>query len=192
MYPKKKIFLVRHGETEWTNSGQHTGITDIPLTKNGESQAEQLGKRLRGHSFAAVFCSPLKRSQSTCEIAGLFKTAKIDPDLIEWNYGKFEGLTSEEIRKASPHWNIFLNGAPGGESVADVGARANKVLAKINSIHGDVALFSHGHFLRALAARWLGLPAQDGRLLDLSPGSLSILGFEREERVLLLWNELSN
>jgi broad specificity phosphatase PhoE len=190
--PQKKIYLIRHGETEWTLSGQHTGKTDIPLTKNGENQAKLLGTRLRGHSFQSIFTSPLQRAQQTCALTGLLKTAQIDPDLVEWNYGDFEGMTSAQIRKIQPHWSIFSNGAPNGESVAAVGARADKVLAKIQSIQGDVALFSHGHFLRVLAARWLQLPAQEGRLFALFPGSLSILGFEKNVHVLSLWNDTSH
>ena len=191
-FPQKKIYLIRHGETEWTLSGQHTGSTDIPLTKNGENQAKLLGDRLRGHAFQTILASPLQRAQQTCAIAGLLKTAQIDPNLVEWNYGDFEGMTSAQINKMQPNWSIFSNGAPNGESVADIGKRADKVLAKIQSLHGDVALFSHGHFLRALAARWLQLPAQDGRLFALFPGSLSILGFEKNTQVLFLWNDTSH
>lgn len=188
-FPQKKIYLIRHGETEWTLSGQHTGSTDIPLTKNGEKQAKLLGEKLRGHSFQSILTSPLQRAQRTCEIAGLFKHAQLDPDLVEWNYGDFEGMSSAQIWKRQPDWSIFSNGAPNGESVADVGARANKVLAKIQSLEGDVALFSHGHFLRVLAARWLHLSPEEGRLFALAPGSLSILGFEKNSHVLSLWNE---
>jgi broad specificity phosphatase PhoE len=149
-------------------------------------------KRLSGQAFEAVFTSPLQRATRTCEIAGLFKNAKTDHDLVEWNYGDFEGLTTDQIRKQQPHWDIFSNGAPNGESVADVSARASKMLAKLHSFHGDVALFSHGHFLRALAARWLQLPAQDGRLFNLFPASVSILGYERAVHVLTLWNDTSH
>lgn len=190
-FPHKKIYLIRHGETEWTLNGRHTGTTDIPLTKNGELQAESIGKRLKGHAFRTILSSPLQRALNTCEIAGFLKEAKLDADLVEWNYGEFEGLKTEEIHKKMPHWNIFSNGAPGGESIADVNARTGRVLAKLQSLHGDVALFSHGHFLRALAARWLQLTAQEGRLFALYPGSLSILGFERDAHVLTLWNDVS-
>ena len=188
--PQQKIYLIRHGETEWTLSGRHTGTTDIPLTKNGEAQAEQLKKCLSGHAFEAVFTSPLQRAARTCDISGLSKNAQLDPDLVEWNYGDFEGLTTEQIWKKHPHWNIFSNGAPNGESVADIGARATRMLAKIRSLHADVALFSHGHFLRALAACWLQLPTHDGKRLALFPSSISILGYERSTPVLILWNKV--
>lgn len=189
---QKQIYLIRHGETEWTLSGQHTGLTDLPLTQNGENQGKMLGKRLRKYSFQTVLTSPLQRSVSTCEMTGLLKNAKLDPDLAEWNYGDFEGLTSEEIRKIQPHWTIFSNGAPHGESIADIQARTHRVLTQIQSLHGNVLLFSHGHFLRALAAHWLQLPVQDGRLFALSPASLSVLGFEKNIHVLNLWNDLSH
>lgn len=188
-YSQKKIYLIRHGETEWTLNGRHTGSTDIPLTENGKIQAEKIGKRIRGHSFDLILCSPLKRAVATCEATGMFRNAKLTPDLMEWNYGEYEGLTTPEIWKKSPHWNIFSNGAPQGESVADVGARATRLLAHIASIHGDVALFSHGHFLRVLAAKWLRLNAEDGRLFLLSPGTVSILSFERANPVISLWND---
>lgn len=188
-FPQKKIYLVRHGETEWTLSGQHTGFSDIPLTANGEKQAEKIGKKLRGHTFGSILTSPLQRAERTCAIAGFSKAAKPDRDLVEWNYGDFEGLTSQEIRKTHPHWTIFSDGAPRGESVTDVGDRADRVLAKIQPLQGDVVLFSHGHFLRVLAARWLQLSPQEGRLFALDPGSISILGFEKGLPVLFLWNE---
>ncbi len=186
----KRIYLIRHGETEWTLSGQHTGMTDIPLTKKGEEEAALLGKTLRGHPFEAVLCSPLRRAKETCAIAGFLNQAQLQPDLVEWNYGDYEGLTKVEIWKKSPGWDIFSNGAPDGESLADITARANRVLTKILAIEGDVALFSHGHFLRALAACYLRLTAQEGRLFALSPSSISILGFERERPVISLWNAL--
>ena len=187
-YPKRKIFLIRHGDTEWTVTGQHTGTTDLPLTDEGKAQATLLAKRLKGHAFERVFTSPLKRAQETCELSGLARHAENDPDLAEWNYGDYEGLTTDEIWKKDPHWNVFLRGAPGGESTEAVTVRANRLLMKLNTFHGDVALFSHGHFLRALTTRWLKLPIQEGNLFVLSPASLSILGFEREHHVILQWN----
>ena len=188
----KRIFLCRHGETEWTKSGQHTGLTDIALTKKGEQEAQLLGKRLQGLQFAQVLTSPLKRALHTCALSGLSEAAQIDPDLTEWNYGKYEGLTLSQIQQTDPDWNIFTNGAPQGESLADMGKRVDRVLAKIESFTGDVALFSHGHFLRALAVKWLQLPLQDGRLFALSPASLSTLGFEHTVQVLTLWNDISH
>jgi probable phosphoglycerate mutase len=188
-YPNKKVYLIRHAETAWSLSGQHTGETDIPLTKKGEADATHLKEKLEGHPFELVLCSPLQRAKKTCEIAGLLTEATLDPDLVEWNYGDYEGLTREQIQKKSPHWNVFSDGGPHGESPDDISARANKVLAKILPLEGDVALFSHGHFLRALAACWLGLPVQQGRLFSLSPCTISILGFERSTPVLCLWNQ---
>lgn len=187
----RRIYLIRHSETAWTLSQRHTGLTDIPLTKKGEADATLIGKKLKNHPFEAIFCSPLKRAAATCEKAGFLKLVKLDPDLVEWNYGDYEGLTTAQIQERSPDWNIFLNGAPGGESIPDINTRASKVLEKIHSFQGDVALFSHGHFLRALAAQWLGLSIQGGRLFALSPASLSILGFERDNQVISLWNDHS-
>jgi probable phosphoglycerate mutase len=167
-------------------------MTDIALTENGQLQAELLGKKLKGHAFETILSSPLRRAATTCELAGFLNKARLDPNLVEWNYGEYEGRTTPEIQKANPHWNIFSNGAPGGETVADVSARANKILNHILPLRGDVALFSHGHFLRVLGAKWLGLNAQEGRHFALSPGSVSILGFERNEHVFLLWNDTSH
>ncbi|MBS0606052.1 MAG: histidine phosphatase family protein [Parachlamydiales bacterium] len=191
-YPTRKIYLIRHGETEWTLTGQHTGTTDLPLTENGREQAALLSKRLKGHAFERVFISPLKRASETCELAGLYRHAEIDPDLAEWNYGDYEGLKTDEIWKKEAHWNIFLRGAPNGESIEDIAVRTNRILMKINNFHGDIALFSHGHFLRALTARWLKLPISDGNLLALSPASISILGFERDHHVIRLWNDINH
>lgn len=187
----KRIYLIRHGETAWTLSQQHTGITDIPLTKKGEEEATLLGKKLHNLSIAKILCSPLKRALMTCKNAGLLERAEIEPDLVEWNYGEYEGMTSLEIWKKSPNWNIFLNGAPKGESVAEIRARAGRVLKKIQTTQGDVALFSHGHFLRAFAATWLQLSVEQGRHFALDPTSLSILGFERDAPVIQLWNFIS-
>ena len=188
----KQTYLIRHGETEWSLSGRHTGITDIPLTKNGQMQAKTVGKRLSDHPFEAIFTSPLQRALHTCELSGLSKKAEVDPDLIEWNYGDFEGLTTEEIRKKQPDWTIFSDGAPHGESVADISTRAIRMLAKIHSFQGDVALFSHGHFLRVLAVMWLHLPAYDGKLFSLFPSSISILGYEHSNAVLISWNDTAH
>ncbi len=188
-HPKRKIFLIRHGETEWTLTGQHTGKTDIPLTEQGKEQAQLLAARIKGHAFERIFTSPLKRAQETCELCGLFRHAETDPDLAEWDYGDYEGLKTDEIWKKDPHWNLFLRGAPNGESIEDICVRANRILMKISTFHGDVALFSHGHFLRILTIKWLKLSPSEGNLFALSPASLSILGFEREHHALKLWND---
>src|SRR5579871_608016 len=185
-----KIYLARHGETEWSLSGQHTGTTDIPLTAHGEDNARSLGERLKGTRFARVLTSPLQRAQRTCELAGFGAGAEFDNDLIEWNYGDYEGRRTDDIRKERPDWFLFRDGCPGGESVQAISARADRVLARLRAFDGDVLLFSHGHFLRVLGARWLGLPTGDGRFLLLTTASLSILGYEhnRNEPVLRLWN----
>jgi broad specificity phosphatase PhoE len=185
------IYLARHGETEWSLSGQHTGLTDIPLTERGERNARSLGERLRGTHFLKVLTSPLQRARRTCELAGFAAQAEIDPDLIEWNYGEYEGKLTVDIRKERPDWFLFRDGCPGGESPEEVAARADRVIARLRAIGGDVLLFSHGHILRVLGARWLGLLATDGRLLLLSTASLSILGYEHNlnEPGLRLWND---
>jgi probable phosphoglycerate mutase len=186
-----KIYLARHGETAWSLSGQHTGTTDIPLTENGERNARNLGERLRGTQFDKVFTSPLQRAKRTCELAGFGAQAEIDPDLAEWNYGEYEGKRTADIRKGRPDWFLFRDGCPGGESVEAMGARADRVIARLRALNTDVILFSHGHFLRVLGARWLGTPASAGRHLLLTTASLSILGYEHnlEEPVLRLWND---
>ncbi|MBI3236877.1 MAG: histidine phosphatase family protein [Chlamydiales bacterium] len=190
--PKRKVFLIRHGETAWSLSGQHTGRTDIPLTEEGLRQASCLAKRLKGHTFEKVFTSPLKRAYATCEKAGLAKGSQIDPDLVEWDYGDYEGLKSQEICKGSPNWNLFLQGPPHGESLEEIAARAQKVLMKIESSGADVALFSHGHFLRVLTTQWLDLPLSCGNLFLLSPASISILTTEKGYRVIQSWNDTSH
>lgn len=188
----QRIFLIRHGETEWAATDKHTGFTDIPLTEKGRAQGELLRKRLQGHNFEKVFTSPLKRAKDTCDIVGYGKKAIIDSDLVEWDYGKYEGLTTAEIHKIDPNWTVFDKGAPGGESIANISARADHFLAKLKGCKADVAVFSSGHFLRVLAARWTGLRAHDGRVLALSTGSLSILGFEHATHVILCWNDISH
>jgi broad specificity phosphatase PhoE len=188
----KKIYLIRHGETEWTLSGQHTGTTDIPLTQEGERQVEELKKRINKRDFSTILTSPLKRAIQTCELTGYLNRAKIDPDLMEWNYGDFEGKTSKEIHALYPQWSIFFDGAPNGESLADIEARTSRVLAKLEPLQGNIALFSHGHFLRALAAKWLQLSVREGRLFTLVPASLSILGYEKTTPVIQLWNDTSH
>lgn len=187
-----EILLVRHGETEWALSGQHTGVTDVPLTENGRRHAGLLGARLAGRSFALVLTSPLSRAAETCRLTGFGDEAEVDPDLIEFDYGDYEGVTTPDIRVDAPGWNVWEFGSPGGETAAQVGVRADRVLARALAAEGDVALFGHGHALRALGARWIGLDAAAGMHLALSTASLCILGVERERRVLWLWNDTSH
>jgi broad specificity phosphatase PhoE len=182
-----EIWLVRHGETAWTVSKQHTGRTDIELTPAGEGDGRALAPVLAEHSFAAVFTSPLKRARRTAELAG-FADAVVDPRLVELDYGDYEGLTSVEIRRTRPDWLLWDDGSPGGESMEQAGARADSVIADLDAVDGDVLLFGHGHFSRVLGARLLGLPASAGRLLMLAPGSLSIVGSEHSQRALRIWN----
>lgn len=186
---KQNVYLCRHGETIWTLSGQHTSFTDLPLTENGRHQSSLLAKELNGHPFATVFVSPSQRALATCELAVHIKTPVVDPDLAEWNYGDYEGMTTPEIRALVPGWSIFTHGAPGGESIKQVGERADRVIAKIRKADGDVAIFSSGHFSRVLAARWLGLPVETGRHFQLFIASLSILAYERETPAIRLWNQ---
>jgi probable phosphoglycerate mutase len=185
-------WLGRHGETAWTITGQHTGLTDIPLTERGERNARRLGERLHGMTFARVFTSPLQRARRTCELAGFGDVAEVDRDLVEWNYGDYEGRTSQDIHATRPDWEIFRDGCPGGETTAQIAARADRVVERVRAIDGDVLLFSSGHLLRVLGARWLGLdPAVIGPHLLLGTASLSAVGYEhgRSSPVLRLWNE---
>lgn len=185
------VYLARHGETAWSLSGQHTGRTDLPLTERGERNARALGERLRGLAFAKVFTSPLQRAARTCELAGFGSAAETDPDLVEWDYGRYEGRRTAEIHAERPDWQLFRDGCPGGESPGQIGARADRVVGRVRAVNGDVLVFSSGHILRVLAARWLGLDAADGRFLLLSTASLSTLGYEHNqaEPAIRLWNE---
>ncbi len=185
------VYLARHGETAWSLSGQHTGLTDLPLTERGQRNALALGERLKGMTFAKVFTSPLQRATLTCKLAGFGDVAEVDRDLVEWNYGQYEGLTSAEILAERPDWQMFRDGCPGGESPEQVAARADRVVSRVRAIHGDVLLFSSGHFLRTLAARWLALDAGGGRYFLLSTASLSMLSYERNllRPVIGLWND---
>ena len=189
-----QIYLARHGETAWTLSGQHTGLSDIPLTERGERNARRLGKRLQGRTFARVFSSPLQRARRTCELAGFGAVAVVDADLVEWNYGAYEGKTGADIRKERPNWDLFRDGVPNGESVVDVGARADRVIARVRAVDGDALVFSSGHFLRVLAARWLGLDAAGGRYFLLNTAALCIVGYEhdKDEPAVRLWNDVSH
>ena len=185
------IHLARHGETAWSLSGQHTGRTDLPLTKRGERNACALGERLRGLRFAKIFTSPLQRAVRTSELAGFGNAAESDPDLMEWDYGQYEGRRTAEIHAERPDWLLFRDGCPGGEMPDQVGARADRVIERVRAVPGNVLLFSSGHILRVLAARWLGLEAAGGRYFVLGTSSLSILGYEHNlaEPVIRLWNE---
>jgi broad specificity phosphatase PhoE len=185
------LYLARHGETAWSLSGQHTGLTDVPLTERGERNARRLGERLAGLAFAKVFTSPLQRAAHTCELAGFGATAEVDPDLVEWNYGKFEGLRTAEIHVTHPDWQLFRDGCPDGESPDQIGARADRVVTRVRGIKGDVLIFSSGHILRVLATRWLGIEPSAGRFLMLSTASVSVLGYENHlsRPVIRLWNE---
>jgi len=188
------MYLARHGETAWSRSGQHTGLTDLPLTESGETEARQLGKRLAGLAFAKVFTSPLQRAAHTCELAGFGAVAEKDADLVEWNYGKYEGLRTAEIHAEAPDWQLFRDGCPGGETPAQVGARADRIINRARAANGDVLIFSSGHFLRVLAARFLGLEPAGGKLFTLSTASVSLLGFENNlsQPVVRLWNDTSH
>ena len=185
------IYLARHGETAWSLTGQHTGLTDLPLTERGEQNARRLGERLIGLTFAKVFTSPLQRATRTCELAGFGAAAEVDRDLVEWNYGDYEGLRTVEIHKERPDWQLFRDGCPGGELPDHVGARADHVASRVRAIKGDVLIFSSGHFLRVLAARWLGLEPAAGRFFMLNTASVSVLGYEHSlsQPVIRLWND---
>ncbi len=186
-----QIYLFRHGETAWSLAGQHTGRTDIPLTAKGEADALVLGQRLVGIHFTRVFTSPRQRARRTCELAALPLVPEIDPDLAEWDYGDYEGQKRVDLLKQRPGWDIFNAGAPGGESPAEIADRADRVIARLRLSDGNSALFTHGHFGRVLAVRWLGLPIVEARHLLLDPASLSILGYEhnnRDEPVIARWN----
>jgi broad specificity phosphatase PhoE len=185
----QQIVLVRHGETEWSLSGQHTGLTDIPLTEHGREQAQRLAARLATRSFDHVFTSPLSRASETCRLAGFESRAEAREELLEWDYGAYEGLRTVEIRKTHPGWTLWTHGVPDGETADDVARRLDRLLAELRAADGDSLLFGHGHVLRALAARWLGLSATAGRYFALDPATVSVLGYERETSVVLAWNE---
>ena len=183
-----EIVLVRHGETEWSRDLRHTGRTDIPLTDVGREEARMLRAALSEWRFARVYTSPLSRAQETCRLAGLGDEAETTDALLEWDYGEYEGITTKEIRAGRPDWYLWRDGCPGGETAKEVGARVDQLIAELKGAEGDVALFAHGHLLRVLTARWLGLPPQEGRLFALSTATLSVLGYERETEVIRRWN----
>ncbi len=186
-----EITLVRHGETAWSLSGQHTGRSDIPLTANGEAAARALAPRLAGLSVSAVWSSPSQRAHDTCRLAGFGEGAAIKPDLAEWDYGAYEGITTKEILARRPGWRLFRDGCPDGESAADIGARADRIVAELRQVNAPVLIFSSSHFLRVLAARWLGLPPEDGARFILDTTSMSVLGYEHDltEPVIRRWNQ---
>jgi broad specificity phosphatase PhoE len=184
-----EVWIVRHGETEWSKSGKHTGRTDIPLSEAGRAITTKLRPVLANHRFARVFSSPLVRARTTCELAGLGAAMELRDDLMEWDYGAYEGRTTPEIRADSPSWSLWTDGAPGGESPMQVGARADRVIGELRSIEGDVAVFAHGHLLRVLAARWIGLEPAAGRLFVLGTATISRMGYERDQAAFVTWNE---
>ena len=188
----QSVYLARHGETAWSLTGQYTGLTDLPLTERGERNARQLGERLRGLTFAKVYTSPLQRACRTCELAGFGAVAEVDPDLVEWDYGQYEGRRTAEIRAERPGWLLFRDGCPGGEAPAQASARADRVVSRVRAVQGDVLLFSSGHFIRVLATRWIELEVTDNaRRFMLSTASLSAVGYENEiaRPVIRLWND---
>jgi len=182
------IVLVRHGDTEWSVAGKHTGRTDVPLTAQGRDEAVRVGVALRPWRFACVLTSPLSRARDTCRLSGLGDHAQERDDLVEWDYGAYEGRTTDEIRRERPGWTLWADGVVGGESVEQVGVRADRIVAEVRTVDGDSALFAHGHVLRVLAARWLGLEPAAGALLALDPATISVLGYERERAVIRSWN----
>ncbi len=188
------IYLARHGETTWSASGRHTGLSDPPLTARGERNAESLGERLAGAALAAVFSSPLQRAARTSELAGFGAVATLDDDLVEWSYGEYEGKTRDEIHRQRPGWDLFRDGCPGGESISQVAVRADRVVARLRALDGNALIFSHGHFLRVLAARWLALDPGFGRCCYLDTAALSIVGYEHghDDPVIRLWNDVGH
>ena len=190
-----RLFLARHGDTAWTESRQHTGLTDLPLNERGEEHARQLGERLKRFTFARVFTSPLQRASKTCALAGFGAAAQVDPDLVEWDYGRFEGKLTKDILKERPGWEMFRDGCPGGESPQDVAGRAERFIDRARAVEGNVLAFSSGHIIRMIAACWLGLPPGAGRFFFCRPASVGVLAFEhnsREEPIIGLWNYVAH
>jgi broad specificity phosphatase PhoE len=184
-----ELLLARHGETEWSLKGRHTGSTDLPLTDNGRRRARALAPRLAGRSFALVLTSPLQRATETCRLAGLGAAAEVREDLREWDYGDYEGITTPQIQEREPGWSLWRDGCPNGEQAADVGTRADRLIAEARGADGEVIFFGHGHMLRVVGARWVGLPPEDGGILKLGTGARCTLGYEHEQPVLVHWNE---
>jgi probable phosphoglycerate mutase len=187
-----QIWLFRHGQTEWSRTGQHTGRTDLPLTADGRRRAQAVARRLSGRPFALVLSSPLVRALETCRLAGYGDVAETTPDLMEWDYGDYEGRRTVDIQQERPGWSLWRDGVPGGESIEQVGGRTRKVIETGEAAGGDVALFAHGHVLRVLSACWLGLPPDAGRLLVLGTAAVSVLGYEHDTRVIVKWNQDSH
>jgi probable phosphoglycerate mutase len=185
----QSVVLARHGETEWSLSLRHTGKTDLPLTEEGRRQARALGPRLHTWTFSLVLTSPLQRALETCRLAGYGAQAQVRPDLEEWDYGRYEGLTSQQIQELQPNWSLWRDGGPGGEKAEDVGRRADRVIAEVRVADGDALIFAHGHVLRVLASRWLGEPPEGGRHYALQTATLSVLGYEHADPVIRLWNQ---
>jgi probable phosphoglycerate mutase len=188
----QRVYIIRHGETEWSRSGQHTGRSDIPLTARGEDRARALAGRLKGIGFSQVLTSPRQRARRTCELAGLGTTARIEPDLAEWDYGDYEGKISQEIYRERPDWNLFRDGCPNGESPSEISARADRLIARLRTMEGNIALFSHGHFSRVFAVRWIALPVLEARRFVLDTACLGIFDYEHQridQPVIALWNE---
>jgi broad specificity phosphatase PhoE len=183
------VVLARHGETEWSLGGRHTGKTDLPLTEEGRRQARAMGPRLSSWTFSLVLTSPLQRALETCRLAGYGEQAQVRPGLVEWDYGGYEGLTSSQIEGIQPGWSLWRDGGPDGEKAADVGRRTDRVIAEVRAVDGDVLIFAHGHVLRVLASRWLGEPPEGGRHYALQTAALSVLGYEHTDPVLRLWNQ---
>jgi probable phosphoglycerate mutase len=183
------VVLARHGETEWSLSGRHTGKTDLPLTEEGRRQARELGPRLSSWTFSLVLTSPLQRALETSRLAGCGEQAQQRPDLMEWDYGRYEGLTSSQIEAIQPGWSLWRDGGPGGEKAADVGRRTDRVIAEVRGVDGDVLIFAHGHVLRVLASRWLGEPPEGGRHYALQTAALSVLSYEHADPVIRQWNQ---
>ena len=184
----ENVYIVRHGATEWSVSGQHTSRTDLPLLASGEEQAREVGVKLAGQAFALVLCSPLLRARETCQLAGFGEGAEITDDLHEWDYGEYEGLTTPQIREQDPDWNLWRDGCPGGETPAQIGARVDRVVNRLRSSDGDALAFAHGHVLRVLTARWLEMEVAAGARFKLEAGSLGVLGYERETSALERWS----
>jgi probable phosphoglycerate mutase len=184
----QSVVLARHGETEWSRSLRHTGKTDLPLTEEGQRQARALGPRLRVWTFSLVLTSPLQRALETCRLAGYGEQAHVRPDLVEWDYGRYEGLTTPQIQEIRPNWSLWRDGCPGGEKAEDVGRRVDRVIAEVRGVDGDVVIFAHGHVLRVLTARWLGEPPEGGRHYALQTATLSVLGYEHTDPVIRQWN----